>query len=147
MVQGVEVAQASPKGHFGRYLALVAGILGILWLAGYLPTMRLAGHDGVLAMIIGSFLSVLGSLAGTMPFLWFRGQPPVQAVSTIMGAIAIRLAVVIFLALAGALSGLLPNAPFLIWVAISHAGLLIADIYYARNQISSRSGEVALAST
>lgn len=97
-------------------------------------------------MVAGGLLSLAGSLAGTLPFVWFRSHAPTELVPKILGGIALRLSVVISLALAAALSGLFAHAPLLIWVAISHAGLLAADTFYARRQFSGRSGKVALAS-
>lgn len=145
MTQGVELASGPSSGPFGRFLGYAAGILALLWVIGYFPTLRLAGESGPIAMVAGSFLSLVGSVVGTMPFVWFRDRQQGDFVARAMGAIALRLSVVIVLALAVALSGFFANAPLLIWVAISHAGLLVADTFFARSQFSDQPGDPALA--
>lgn len=145
MTQGVELASGPSSGRFGRFLGYAAGILALLWVVGYFPTLRLAGEGGPVAMVAGSLLSLVGSVVGTIPFA-FRSRQPGDFVARAMGAIALRLSVLIALALAAALSGFFANAPLLIWVAISHAGLLVADTFFARSQLSDQPGDPALAS-
>lgn len=146
MTQGVESVPSPPIGLIGRFLGYAAGVLVFLWTIGYFPTSRLAGEAGLVAMLVGSLLSLIGSLVGIVPFVWFRNRPPGDFVAKAMGAIALRLSVIIALALAVALSGFFANAPLLIWVAISHAGLLVVDTFFARSQFSDKPGDPALAS-
>ena len=123
-----------------RYLGLLkalAGILVVLLVVGYLPTARLAGEQGVVAMVAGCGVSLMGSVAGTVPFLLSRNWTPVESMPVLLGSMALRIVVVVALAAAAALTFELAIKPFLIWVAISHAGLLVADTSYARAQVRS----------
>ena len=74
----------------------------------------------------------LASWIGTIPIHRSRHKSPLDSVSAVMGSIAIRLVVAMVLALAAALSGIFDPAPLLLWVAIAHAGLLVADASYGR---------------
>ena len=119
------------RAAFARFLALALGMLALLLVLGYWPTRRF-GEPAVLAMLAGSAVSLVASLVGAVPVVLTHGVPLPQSMPAVMGSIALRLAVVLALGLAVALSGWLPKAPFLIWLAISHAGLLVADTTFAR---------------
>ncbi len=130
----------SPKaqGQYLRFLALAAAILLGLFALGYQPTARLAGEEGVSAMAAGGGVGLMGSVAGTLPFLLSRSRTQVEVVPVVMGSIALRLAVVVLLAAAVVLSGAFATRPLVVWVAISHACLLVADTIYARGQIRAK---------
>ena len=118
---------------------LAAAIAVALLALGYLPTKRLAGSEGVPAMFAGSGVSLVGSVAGTVPLLLSRGRTAVEIMPVLLGSIAVRMAAVVVLAVAVAWSGTFAIRPLVAWVAISHAGLLIADTLYAHGEVRSRS--------
>lgn len=117
---------------YRRYAMQSAALLLGLGLIGYLPTQKLAPSSGVLGMIVGGGLAWLASWVGTIPIYLARKKSSLDSVSAIMGATALRLVVAMVLALAAALSGLFDPAPLLVWLGISHAGLLVADTAFAR---------------
>lgn len=121
---------------FGRFVALAVGTLVVLWGLGYMPTLRLAGDSGIPAMLVGGAVGLVASLVGTVPILLARGKDPSSKVPAVMGAIAMRVGVAIVLALSLALSRVWAVEPLLIWVAIAHAGLLIADTTYAKSHMN-----------
>ena len=127
-----------PAAGYPRFLRNAMGILASLFALGYLPTARLAGTEGVRAMAAGCGVSLVGSLVGTVPFLVSRSKTAVEALPAVIGSIALRMVSVIALATAVALSGLFAVKPLLLWVVISHVGLLVADTLYARAQVQSR---------
>ncbi|NJL30073.1 MAG: hypothetical protein HC897_20360, partial [Thermoanaerobaculia bacterium] len=55
-----------------------------------------------------------------------------------LGATATRLGVVIVLAAVVALAGVVETKPLLLWVVISHGGLLIADTLLSVKVLSKR---------
>lgn len=130
--------EAGGRPPFSKFVAVAVGILAVLWLLGYLPTVRFAGESAVVPMVVGGLVSLAASLAGTVPILLAAHKPATESVPSLMGAIALRLAVALVLSLALALSGLLAVEPFLLWVAISHAGLLIADTYFAKAHMRAK---------
>lgn len=116
---------------FRRYLTQLAAILALVVALGIPATLRLAGEGGSTAMAVGCLASLAASLAGSLPIYRGFGRPMPAAMPTVMGAIAIRLGVVLFVGLAVALSGLVAPAPFLVWLAVAHAALLVADTPFA----------------
>lgn len=124
---------------YRRYTLQSAGILLALWVVGYWPTLNLAPESGLQGMLVGGCLAWVASWVGTIPVHRSRHKSPLDSMSAVMGSIALRLVVAMVLALAAALSGVFDPAPLLLWVAIAHAGLLVADTSYGRahNQIKS----------
>ncbi len=94
---------------YGKFLVLALGILALLLAVGYLPTRRLGGEAALSAMLAAAGISLLASLAGTVPIVLARGLH--QPVSAVMGSMAIRLAVVLFAGAGAALSGVFAVAP------------------------------------
>ncbi len=121
-----------------RFLALAVATAGLLMALGYLPTLRWGGETAIPAMLAGCGLSLIASLVGAVPVLWARGQPPMVAVPAAMGSMALRLALVLVMAVAAVLSGWFATKPLLIWVAISHPVLLVIDTWFARTQLQSQ---------
>jgi hypothetical protein len=116
--------------RFGRNAAIT--VLGLAVL-GFLPTRRVAGDPGLLAMLAALVATLAASAAGTLPIWTSRFKHPTYSVPAQLGAMALRLVVVIGLGIAFALTGLVPLPAFLIWLGISHSGLLISDTIFARS--------------
>lgn len=133
---GADVS-ATRERYFG-FLAKAAAVLAALLALGYLPTERLAGAEGVSAMIAACGVSLLGSTVGALPFLLIHFRTQAEAMPAVMGSIVLRMAAVISVATAVAWSGILANPPFLIWVALSHAALLVVDTGYALTEVRSK---------
>ncbi len=138
----VSEQEAGRKLNLG-FLKALAAILVALLVLGYLPTSRLAGEEGIVAMVAGCGISLAGSVAGTIPFLVSRTWTPVESMPVLMGSIALRIAVVVALAAVATLTFELAIKPFLIWVAIGHAGMLVADTSYARAQVRLAEGRMS----
>lgn len=100
---------------------------------GFLPTRNLAGDPGLVAMAAALLAGLAASIAGTLPIWWSRHQHPSRSIPNQLGAMALRLLVVVLLGIAFALSGLVHVPTFLIWLAIGHSGLLIADTVFAHS--------------
>jgi hypothetical protein len=120
---------------YGRFVALAVLLVCVLWALGWIPTERLAGERGPAAMIAGGLLGLLASLLGTLPMALIRGRRPVDAVPAVLGSVALRLALVLFLVLGVAVSGIFATTPLLLWAVISHMGLLVVDTLFARSRL------------
>ncbi len=124
-------AQQSTPGrayaHFALWVLVCAVVLVVL---GYLPTLRLAGEEGLTAMLCAVFAVSLGSIIGGYPVFaaHLRGRPNPHAG---LVAMMVRLVVVALLATLLALSLPLESGPFLGWLAISYLLLLVVDTRYA----------------
>lgn len=122
---------------YSRFLAQAAGIVGGLLVLGYLPTVRVAGEAAIPAMVAGGVLSLIASLAGSVPIWRARNKSPQETLPSMLGSIVLRLAVAIVLAVAVVLCRWFATKPLLIWMAISYVGLLVADVHYARAQLAA----------
>lgn len=116
--------------RFARHATFTLAALAVL---GFLPTRRLAGDPGLVAMGAAFASALAASIAGTLPVWRSRFQHPSHSVPVALGAMAIRLLVVLVLGVAIALTGLVPLAAYLIWLAVSHSSLLIADTAFAKS--------------
>lgn len=129
---------SAPRRVFLQFLLLAGAIVVALIALGYLPTRRLAGEAGLAAMLAGCLVSLVASLAGTVPVFLARHRSHVEMVPAALVATATRLGVAIVLTTAVALAGSIATKPLLLWVVISHGGLLIADTMLSIKVLSKR---------
>ena len=125
-------AETSDASLLPGFLARQAVILGILAAIGAGPTHSKAGVEGLEAGAVALGAAWIASLAGAVPLLapGLRNAP--EVVSRSLGSIAIRLVVVVVLGLVAGLVGPWDLTVLLVWLAIAHAGLLVADTALAR---------------
>ena len=127
----------SAAGDFARFLILAGAVVVFVAGVGYVPTKRLAGSDGTLAMAAGCVISLIASAMGALPVVLARrnagtdSQAAGRRVTAVMMSMAVRFLVVLFLGFSAALSGLFVTAPLLVWLAISYLALLAADTMFA----------------
>jgi hypothetical protein len=121
----------SPAAEYLRFLMWASAAAAALALLGWVPTRRLAGSEGLPALVAGCAVGLLASLVGGIPVALGRRAGPGAGYQMTMASMAVRLAVVAALGLAAALSGAFEIAPLLLWVAISYMGLLVVDTWYA----------------
>jgi len=132
------------KTAYWSFLLLAVGIVAALIVLGHIPTQRLAGEEGLAAMVAGCGISVLAALFGTVPVMLARGMAASQTVPAVMLSIVLRLVAVLTLGVAAAVSGWFEPAPFFIWLILSHSFLLIAEIRLAKQVLyTSRVSPVA----
>jgi len=122
------VAGRSRSAGYLRFLVWVVLMAAAVAALGYVPTLRLAGEDGIPAMLAGCLIGALASLAGGVPVFFGSGtaSPAAKLQATLL-AMAVRLGVVLALGLVAALSGWFERRPLLIWIAVSHLALLVVD--------------------
>lgn len=121
----------STAGEYARFLALTGAILAGLVALGALPTRRLGGDGALTAMLVALAVCVFASVVGSLPILGRRGRPLSEAMPAMLGSVALRLAVVLFVGALLAFSRWVTPAPFLLWLAIGHAALLVPDTLLA----------------
>jgi hypothetical protein len=119
------------SGRYLRFLSLAVAIVLGLCLAGWLPTRRLAGAEGVTAMVAGCAISLISAgLAGCL-LIVVGAETPEARMQRGFLAMIVRLAVVVVLGLAGALSGEFARAPLLFWMATAYVALLPLEVRLA----------------
>jgi hypothetical protein len=117
----VDVART---GRYARFLVSAVAVVVIAVAIGVLPTRRLGGEAAIPAMAAGCLISfVSAALAGWL-LVMFDAATPTARMQRAFLAMAVRLAVVIVLGLAAALSGEVARSPLLLWLAITYLALL-----------------------
>ncbi len=114
-----------------KFLAWSLGLTAAVLVAGYWPTVRLAGSEAVGGMLAGCGISLVASWIGAIPIALARREAGVETAQAILLSTGLRFAVVLVLALSVALSGWFARPALLTWVAISYVVLLPADTLYA----------------
>lgn len=122
---------AKPAASYGRFLAWAAVVAVAAGAIGSWPTRRLAGEDGLPALIAGCLIGFLSSALGGLPIALMRDRTPAGRVVAVMGSMGVRLLAVVVLGAAAVLSGWFARVPLLLWIAGSYAALLGVDAWYA----------------
>jgi hypothetical protein len=111
----------------GLAFAIVLGLCAI----GLLPTRRLAGAEGVSAMLAGCAISLVSAaLAGGL-LIAVGAETPEALMQRSFLAMIVRLVVVIVLGIAAALSGEFARVPLLFWMAAAYVALLPLEVRLA----------------
>lgn len=116
-----------PASAYLRLALISAAAAVAAVLVGYLPTQRLAGPDGVGAMLLGVGIALLAALAGLVPPLLALRHGPRERLNGVLTGMAIRFMLTLALLLAALLSGRLPKMALALWVAIGYLVLLAVD--------------------
>jgi hypothetical protein len=125
------VTTTSRSGRYARFLSLAVAIVLALGAVGWLPTRRLAGAGGVPAMVAGCAIGLLSAaLAGGLLII-VSGETPEARMQRGFLAMVVRLAVVVVLGLAAALSGELARQPLLFWIGTAYVALLPLEVKLA----------------
>jgi F0F1-type ATP synthase assembly protein I len=129
-------APGLPRIYLG-FLASSLVIIALLLILGYEPTRRLAGRLALPAMGIGCLISLLAALVGSLPVFVARGRKAADTVPALLASMAVRvLTALMLLAIAGSNAKLEPLMNTLVvWLLISHAALLVAEIRFARRAL------------
>ncbi|MEM1177233.1 MAG: hypothetical protein AAGM22_02715 [Acidobacteriota bacterium] len=130
-----DTSAAPARDAYLRFFLLAGATALGLTALGFLPTRALAGDSALVAMGVAIVVAMAASGAGTLPVYFARLQPPQNTVGAQLGAMALRLMLVLALGASVALSGLVAVKPFLLWLVIAHAALLVADTLFARTMV------------
>lgn len=125
------MSRTLPADPYARFLVLVIGAALLLVGLGYLPTRRLAGREAIPAMAVGCAISVVAAaLAGWLIVATPAATPEARMQRAFL-AMTVRLAIVVLLALAAVLSGVLARMPLLFWIATTYVVLLPLEVNLA----------------
>jgi hypothetical protein len=125
------VSRTLRADSYTRFLVFVIGAALLLVGLGYLPTRRLAGREAIPAMAVGCAISVVAAaLAGWLIVVTPAATPEARMQRAFL-AMTVRLAIVVLLALAAVLSGVLARMPLLFWIATTYVVLLPLEVNLA----------------
>ncbi len=122
---------ASRSGRYVRFIALAAALVAGLIAIGWLPTRRLSGDAGVIAMVAGCAISLLSAAVAGCVLVAMSADNPSAKMQRAGLATAVRLAIVVLLGAAAALSGELERMPLLFWLATAYVVLLPLEVKLA----------------
>jgi hypothetical protein len=121
----------SRSSRYARFLGVAVAIVLGLCVIGWLPTNRLAGAAGVPAMVAGCAISLVSAaLAGGL-LIVVGAETPEARMQRGFLAMVVRLAVVVALGTAAALSGELARQPLLFWMGTAYVALLPLEVKLA----------------
>ena len=125
------MATTSRSSRYARFLSLAVAIVLGLCAVGWLPTRRLAGAGGVPAMVAGCVISLVSAaLAGGL-LIVVSAETPGARMQRGFLAMVVRLAVVVGLGAAAALSGEIARQPLLFWIGTAYVALLPLEVKLA----------------
>jgi hypothetical protein len=117
--------------RYARFLGMAVAVVIGLCAVGWLPTQRLAGPRAPAAMVAGCTVSLLSAgLAGYLLTVVGSDTPQGRMRRSFL-AMIVRLAVVVVLGLAAALSGEFATSPLLFWLAMAYIALLPLEVRLA----------------
>jgi hypothetical protein len=125
------VTTTSRGGRYARFLGLAVAIVLGLCAIGWLPTRRLAGPGAVTAMLAGCAISLASAALAGWLLIVVGGETPEARLQRGFLAMVARLAVVVALGAAAALSGELARQPLLFWIGIVYLALLPLEVKLA----------------
>ncbi len=121
----------SRSGRYARFLGAAVAIVAGLGAIGWLPTRRLAGEGAVVAMAAGCGISLLSAALAGWLLIVVPADTPEGRMQRGFLAMVVRLAVVVVLGTAAALSGELARQPLLFWIGIAYMALLPLEVKLA----------------
>jgi hypothetical protein len=125
------VTTASRGRRYAHFLSLAVAIVFGLCAIGWLPTERLAGAGAVAAMVVGCAISLMSAALAGWLLIVVSGDTPEARMQRGFLAMVVRLAVVVVLGLAAALSGELARQPLLFWIGTAYVALLPLEVKLA----------------
>ena len=117
--------------RYAKFVGVSVAVAAVLFGVGFLPTRKLAGADGLWALLAACGVSLLGSWCGAVPMALVAVGDKAAVATAALGAMSVRFMVVVMGALAVSLGTDMERAPFLIWVGISYLVLLVVDTLFA----------------
>jgi hypothetical protein len=122
---------ATRSSRYAWFVGLAAGCTALLCAIGWLPTARLAGDGGGRAMLAGCGIALLSAVLAGALLVVLDGETPQARLQRAMFAMFARLAVVVLLGVAAALSGAFARTPLLFWMATAYVVLLPLEVRLA----------------
>jgi hypothetical protein len=116
---------------FARFLGMALALVALLMAVGLVPTRRLGGTEAVTSMAVGCAISFLSAVLAAWLLTAVRADSPAARMQRAFLAMVARLAVVVVLGLAAALSGEFARMPLLLWLATSYVVLLPLEVMLA----------------
>lgn len=126
----------SRAADYMRFVALAVAATVVIAGIGYLPTRRLAGDAAIGAMAAGCAISLVAAALAGWLIVASPATTPAARMQRAFLAMTVRLAIVVVLAVAAILSGVLGRMPLLFWIATTYVVLLPLEVKLAIREAS-----------
>jgi hypothetical protein len=117
--------------RYTRFVGIAAAIVLVMIAIGFVPTRRLAGEQATGAMVAGCAISFISAAFAGWLLVAVDAETPTARLQRASLAMAVRLAVVVVLGVAAALSGIFAPRPLLLWLAMTYMVLLPLEVRLA----------------
>jgi hypothetical protein len=117
--------------RYARFLGESVALVLVVGAIGWLPTKRLAGPAGPAAMVAGCAISLFSAGIAGYLLVVVQAETPQARMQRAFLAMMVRLAVVVGVGVAAALSGVLARSPLLLWLSIAYMALLPLEVKLA----------------
>ena len=122
----------TPQGtRFAWFLGMAAALSLVMCAVGWVPTSRLAGQGGILAMVLGCGIGLTAAAAAGAFLATMAAETPEARMQRAFLAMFVRLVVALLLGTAAVLSGEVARQPLLVWIAVAHVVLLPLEVRLA----------------
>lgn len=121
----------SRSRRYARFLGLAVAVAAGLCALGYVPTLRLAGPDGIRAMMAGCAIGFVSAVFAGGLLVAVAVETPEARMQRGFLAMIVRLAVVVALGVAAVFSGAFSRQPLLFWIGTSYVVLLPLEVRLA----------------
>jgi nitrate reductase gamma subunit len=121
----------SAASKYARFLGLAVAVVVVLCTIGVVPTRRLAGDEGVAGMFAGCAIGLMSAALAGLLLVAMAAETPEAQMKRSFLAMTVRLAVVVALGAAAALSDVFPTQPLLLWIGFSYMALLPLEVRLA----------------
>jgi hypothetical protein len=117
--------------RYARFLGQVVVAVLVVGGVGWVPTRRLAGPAGPPALAAGCAISLLSAAVAGWLLIAVAADNPQARIQRAFLAMMVRLAVVLAVGIAAALSGSFARSPLLFWLAVAYMALLPLEVRLA----------------
>ena len=124
-------ATPTDSKRYARFLGAALAVVVLLGAIGVVPTRRLAGPDAVAAMIAGCAIGLVSAALAGLLLIALAAPTPDAKMRRSFLAMVVRLAVVVVLGAAAALSGMFARSPLLFWIGTAYVALLPLEVRLA----------------
>lgn len=122
-----QLTQPKPGADYLRLVGLIVAVAVLLGAVGIVPTRRIAGDNGIPAMIAGIVGSVLAGSIGLIPAVFARQKAPADRQVAMLGATSLRMLVTLALVCVLVFGGWFERKTLVTWSAISYVVLLVVE--------------------
>ena len=122
----------TPQGsRFVWFLGMATALSLVMCSVGWVPTSRLAGPGGLVAMALGCGIGLAAAAAAGVFLVTMAAETPEARMQRAFLAMFVRLVVALLLGTAAVLSGEVARQPLLVWIAVAYGVLLPLEVRLA----------------